>query len=190
MGQRQKCRRGPILTLAVLVVAQRARQDSSEGGWGKSWRGGSGGSAESGRGAGEGRQEETSPTSVHARNLRRGEEARNGNKKQSWRGSDGNGWERAGEGLCGAAVVGKGHGAARSSGRLCRGTPLDFQVAKKSFCVYDHSAVGLCVSRRPAIALEMETVWCELVLRGREGVISVHGVLGSHRMASAGTAPW
>lgn len=86
MGQRQKCRGGVILTLAVLVVAQRARQESSEGGWGKSWRGGSGGSAESGRGAGEDQQEETSPTSVRARNLRRREEARNGSKKQSWRG--------------------------------------------------------------------------------------------------------
>lgn len=30
--------------------------------------------------------EETSPTSVHAWNLRRREEARNGNKKQSWSG--------------------------------------------------------------------------------------------------------
>lgn len=110
-------------------------------------------------------------------------------KSKAGGGSDGNGWERAGEGLCGAAVVGKGHGAARSSGKLCRGTLLDFQVEKKSFCACDHSAVGLCVSRRPAIAFEMETVWCELVLRGREGVISIRGVLGSHRTASAGTAP-
>lgn len=110
-------------------------------------------------------------------------------KSKAGAGSDGNGWERAGEGLCGAAAVGKGHRAARSSGKLCRGTLLDFQVEKKSFCVYDHSAAGLCVSRRPGITLEMETVWCELVLRGREGVISVHSVLGSHQTASAGTAP-
>lgn len=74
------------------------------------------------------------PLSMH-RNLRRREEARNGNKEQSWR------WERwewlgeSGEGLCRAAVVGKGHGAAWSGGKLCCGTLLGCQLEKKSFCV-------------------------------------------------------
>ena len=66
------------------------------------------------------------PLSVRG-NLRRREEARNGNRKSKAGGrSDGNGWERAGEGLCRAAAVGKGHRAAWSSGKFCRGTLLDF----------------------------------------------------------------
>lgn len=55
------------------------------------------------------------------------------NKSEAGSGSDGNTWERAGEGLCRAAVVRKRHEDAWSNGKLHRGALLDLQVEKEFF---------------------------------------------------------
>lgn len=90
------------------------------------WRGGSSGSAASGRDAGADQQEETSQTSVHA-----GKPEEEGGS-QEWRRR-----ARLEVGVMGRTgrEQGKGHGAARSSEQLCRGALLDFQGDKKSFRV-------------------------------------------------------
>lgn len=56
-------------------------------------------------------------------------------KSKAGGGSDGNGWERAGKGLCRATVVGKGHRAAQSQGKLCHGTLRDFWVESNLLCL-------------------------------------------------------
>lgn len=64
-------------------------------------------------------------------------------KSKAGSGSDGNTWERAGEGLCRAAVVGKRHEDAWSRGKLRR--LLDCQVEKESFlCLKPQGSGAVC----------------------------------------------
>lgn len=66
-------------------------------------------------------------------------------KSKAGGGSDGNTWERAGEGLCRAAVVGKRHEDVWSGGKLCRRALLDFQEEKESFlCLKPQCSGAVC----------------------------------------------
>lgn len=125
------------------------------------------------------------PLSMHRKRRRRGK-AEN-EQEQSW--------ERAGEGLCKAAVVRKRHEDAWSSGKLCRGALLDFQVEKKSFsCLKPQCSGAVCEQATRYCLRNGNRSACapdEGLMSGREEVHSaLCSGLGSHWIASTGTAPW